>query len=65
VRLPRAGGGATDWPSIRALTRKLIAEHRVVAPVMVPDGRLWVRISAQIYNEPADYERLVVAGRML
>lgn len=65
VRLPRTGGGATDWPSIRALTRKLIAEHRVVAPVMVPDGRLWVRISAQIYNEPADYERLVVAGRML
>lgn len=65
VRLPRAGGGAADWPSIRALTRKLIAEHRVVAPVMAPDGRLWVRISAQIYNEPADYERIVVAGRML
>ena len=63
VRLPR--GGAADWPSIRAMTRKLTAEHKVVAPVMAPDGRLWIRISAQIYNEPADYDRLAAAGKLL
>ena len=63
IRLPRSG--AIDWPASRGMTRKLISQHKVVAPVMAPDGRLWVRISAQIYNEPADYERLAAAGKSL
>ena len=42
---------------------RLMAEwldrHRVVAPVMAIDGVLWARISAQIYNLPVDYTRLL------
>jgi hypothetical protein len=26
------------------------------------EGALWARVSAQIYNEPADYERLLEVG---
>ncbi len=42
---------------------RLMAEwldrHRVVAPVMAIDGVLWARISAQVYNLPVDYTRLL------
>jgi len=39
---------------------KLLNENRVEVPVIAVDGRLWVRISAQVYNELADYQ--VLAG---
>jgi isopenicillin-N epimerase len=35
--------------------------HRVEVPVIAFADRLWVRISAQIYNEIADYRRLADA----
>jgi isopenicillin-N epimerase len=35
---------------------------RVVVPVMPIGGTLWARISAQVYNEPQDYERLLGLG---
>ncbi|MBL8806054.1 MAG: aminotransferase class V-fold PLP-dependent enzyme [Rhodospirillales bacterium] len=41
-----------------ALYAALFARHRVRAPVMAFDGRLWVRVSAQIYNDVGQYERL-------
>jgi len=31
---------------------------RIEAAINAIDGRLWVRVAAQAYNEPADYERL-------
>jgi hypothetical protein len=34
-------------------------------PVWALAGALWLRISAQIYNEPADYGRLAAAIRAL
>ena len=34
------------------------AQHGIEAAVNTSDGRLWVRIMAQAYNEPDDYERL-------
>lgn len=40
------------------LMHRWISRDRVVAPVMAIDGAPWVRISAQAYNGPADYERL-------
>jgi len=55
VRLPdspRDHLEVTDW---------LRKTHRIEAPVYRIDGALWVRIAAQAYNEPADYERLAVA----
>lgn len=43
------------------LRERLWREHAVEAPVYEVAGRLWVRVSAQVYNEPADYERLGAA----
>ncbi|MBI3259878.1 MAG: aminotransferase class V-fold PLP-dependent enzyme [Ignavibacteriae bacterium] len=34
--------------------------HRIEVPVMPFDGKLWIRISAQIYNKREDYE--ILAG---
>ena len=42
----------------RQLMEELLARRRMVVPVMPVDGVLWARISAQIYNVPADYDRL-------
>ena len=36
-------------------------EKYAKVPIIPLAGRLWVRISAQIYNEPADYDRLGAA----
>ena len=33
--------------------------------VMLINGALWVRVSAQIYNEIGDYERLAAIGKDL
>jgi hypothetical protein len=33
--------------------------HRIAVAIMPIDGTLWARISAQIYNSPEDYERLI------
>ena len=35
--------------------------HPVQVPVACAEGKLWVRISAQIYNRPDEYERLAAA----
>lgn len=42
----------------RALRTRIWHEHKVEVPVMAFGGRCHVRVSAQIYNEPADYRRL-------
>ncbi len=43
----------------RLLMQEWVTRHCVIAPVMPDDGTLWVRISAQVYNDPRDYERLL------
>ena len=40
---------------------RLWSEHRVEVPVLPSNGRLWLRISAQIYNELSDFEALALA----
>ena len=37
---------------------KLLREHNIEVPIHAIGGRLWVRISAQVYNEMSDYEAL-------
>lgn len=61
VRLPgtkgmdrAAGLGLNDW---------LWREHRIEVPIIAFADWLWVRVSAQIYNEVGDYERLAAALR--
>ena len=64
IRLPRAWQQAA--PATREAAAKLqsviLREHHVAVAIMPVDGALWARISAQIYNAPADYERLLALG---
>lgn len=36
----------------------LLYEHRIEAPIISLSTRLWVRVSAQVYNDRQDIERL-------
>jgi len=63
IRLPKPG--MADRSGARALTLDLLHRHRIMAPVMPLDGRYWLRISAAMYNQPADYRRLIDIGRGL
>ncbi len=45
----------------RALETRLLTEHGVVVPVTRHGGWRWLRVSAQLYNTPEDYERLADA----
>ncbi len=70
VRLPgRAGDARGDRDAAPRLAAELAAElsgrHGITAGIMVLDGGLWVRVSAQIYNEIGDYARLAAIGKTL
>ena len=67
VRLPVSflGGAGDDRDASRTLAAWLSEEHGITAGIMVLDGGLWVRVSAQIYNEIGDYERLAAIGKTL
>ena len=56
VRLP-ASGAATPHRALE-LRRLLFDRHRIEVAINPFAGALWVRISAQAYNELRDYERL-------
>jgi isopenicillin-N epimerase len=65
VRLPASGD--TSPERARALARWLGEAHRIETIVTAESGALWLRVAAQAYNTPAEYERLgaVVAGSNL
>jgi isopenicillin-N epimerase len=63
VRLPGIAGG--DRHVAHRLALRLNEEHGITAGIMVLDGGLWVRVSAQIYNEIGDYRRLAAVGKTL
>ena len=54
VRLAPHGTLEKAWK----LRRKLALEHGIEVPVSAFGDGLWLRVSAQIYNERSDYERL-------
>jgi isopenicillin-N epimerase len=56
VALPNAGPATLERAT--ELRLYLSEQHGIEAAVSAMDRRLWVRIMAQAYNEPADYERL-------
>jgi isopenicillin-N epimerase len=41
------------------LMMELVTRQRIVVAIMPVDGALWARISAQVYNAPEDYRRLL------
>ena len=56
VRLPVVGEATEERAlAIRGALRK---DHRIDAAVVAFKSSLWVRLSAQAYNAPAEYERL-------
>ena len=63
VRLPLTG----EASAARALAlRERLLESRCDAPLHALVGAIWLRLSAQAYNEAADYERLAATvGRVL
>ncbi|HSN31894.1 MAG TPA: aminotransferase class V-fold PLP-dependent enzyme [Ideonella sp.] len=56
--LARLGGDPAD---ARRLRDWLLFERAIELPVVARAGRLWARVSAQVYNEMADIERLAQA----
>jgi isopenicillin-N epimerase len=63
VRLP--GVTASDRTAARRIARHLREAHNMSMGVMVIDGGVWLRVSAQIYNELDDYRPLAEIGRIL
>ena len=53
----------SDHDTARALNLRLWERHRIEVPIFAFADRLWVRISAQVYNELSEYERLAEALR--
>lgn len=65
VTLPLPASFGADASAVEALHRLLVDRYRVEVPLHVIDGRLALRISAQVYNEIRDYERLGDALRAM
>jgi len=64
IRVPPASlrdGEPATPEAAYALHDALFDRHRVEVPVFPFAGALWARISAQVYNEIGDYERLADA----
>lgn len=61
VTLPIRGDLPATWPVARAVHDALLRDHGVQVPVWMVGDRLWLRISAQIYNRADDYRRLAAA----
>ena len=49
---------ALDEAQVEALQQRLYSEHRVEVPLMRFGSRLLLRVSCQVYNSAAQYERL-------
>ena len=61
IRLPVTGEATQD--RALALRNKLLDEHRIDVAIVAFAGSLWARVSAQAYNEAADYQRLAEVFR--
>ena len=63
--IPLPPGLADDPSDASALAQRIATELRCEVPVYVWQGRGMLRLSAQIYNRPEDYERLADGLRSL
>ncbi len=59
--LPLPWRGKADSAAAALLQERLWREQRIEVPVRAHDGGLWVRLSAQVYNDLSDYEALAAA----
>lgn len=62
IRLPprwqKFGPATRD--TARRLLSLILERHRMLVAIMPFGGVLWARISAQVYNEPSDYDALLL-----
>ncbi len=47
-----------DYRQVADLNARLYADHGIEVPFTTYDDRIWLRVSGQVFNSPADYERL-------
>ena len=59
VPLPESAGSTVE--DATRLRLQLLMDDQIEAPVHTWHGRLWTRVSAQVYNERSDVERLAEA----
>ena len=50
--------GPADAATAQRLRDALLLDHGIEAPVLARGGRLWIRLSFQVYNDESDVERL-------
>jgi isopenicillin-N epimerase len=62
IRLPPRWQRAATRENAAALQSQLLRDHRIAVAIMPIEGALWARISAQVYNDAADYQRLLELG---
>jgi hypothetical protein len=62
IRLPPRWQRAATRTSAAELQSLLMREYRIAVAIMPIEAALWARISAQVYNAAADYERLLDVG---
>ena len=60
VPLPARAGGR-DASEAQRLRDVMLAAHRIEVPVIARGGRLWARLSLQVYNDESDIERFAEA----
>ena len=65
VPLPESAAFEITSQGRADIQRQLWEAHRIACPCVLFEGRLHVRVSAQIYNEKSDYERLARAVEMM
>lgn len=63
VTMPWPGPSEGTDAEAKARHDRLLSEHGIEVPVFTWFRRCWLRISAQVYNEAGEYDRLVAALR--
>ncbi len=58
VTLPLPGNPRERFATFEAMEIHLYREHRIEVPIIEWSDRWWIRASCQVYNRPAQYERL-------
>ncbi len=61
--LPCPIEGEATLENVFRIHDNLWNEHRIEIPIIPFNGKLWWRISAQIFNSPEDYEKLCRIGK--
>ncbi len=61
VPLPEGAAFQISHDGRARIQSRLWRDHRIACPCVLFEGRLYLRISAQIYNDRSDYERLARA----